>query len=517
MELATIFTYDELRMRTIDDRLTRDQTAGPKMEPEIVTGFDCEFVDPICKDVQTDCSICLSILREPYIVQCCGNRFCRSCLERLQAGTATPMTPKVTPCPLCKQKIAAAMPDKQLERLLNEKHVFCSNKSRGCTWSGELVKLEVDHLNKNPTGQTPEELMKGCKYVQVLCYQCKRVTIERQEMVDHLEKKCPRRMAVCTYCKVHRAAYEDISRNHHPVCQQIPVPCPKGCGAKPLRKNIKTHVKNWCPKNPQPCPFHVVGCTKKLAGHQMEKHLSDWTVYEGHLSDMEKAVITLRKDICEKDSQIKTLQTSLDERDALRDLAKRKDEMIGNLKDNLETCEAERSRLEDQSKCNEQLVNTLRKELDHLNKTCTQNRRAAESTITSLFQEVTEKSKQIEELKKKNAHEQQAAKQNEIAELRKCNDALRKECAKLKMRTDLCKKENIGLREHIDSLKRENEKLNKAKGDLQRKVQNKEANADVLKRQIRELEQVVQSKENDLKWLYSKVAHREQDLLVDKN
>ena len=91
------------------------------MEPEIVAGYDCKFVDPVCKDIQTECSICLSILREPYIVQCCGNRFCRVCLVRLQAGAATP---KVTPCPLCKQKIAAAIPDKQLERLLNEKHVY---------------------------------------------------------------------------------------------------------------------------------------------------------------------------------------------------------------------------------------------------------------------------------------------------------------------------------------------------------------------------------------------------------
>ena len=477
-----------------------------------MTGYDCEFVDPVCKDVQTDCSICLLILREPYIVQCCGNRFCRSCLVALQAGAATP---KVTPCPLCKQKIVAAIPDKQLERLLNDKHVFCSNKSRGCTWSGELVKLEGEHLNKNPTDQALEELMEGCMYVQVLCYQCKRVTIERQEMADHLEKKCPRRMAVCTYCKVHRAAYEDISRSHHPVCRQIPVPCPKGCGAKPLRKNIESHVENWCPKNPQPCPFHVVGCTKKLAGHQMEKHLRDWVVYEGHLSNMEKTVAALRKDICEKDSQIKTLQMSLDERDAMRDLAERKDEMIGNLKGELETCEAERSRLEDQGKRNEQEVNTLRKELYHLNKVCAQNRRAAESTITSLFREVTEKSKQIEELKKKIAHEEQAAKQSGIAELRKCNDALRKECAKLQMRTSLCKKENTGLREHIGSLKRENEKLNVVKEDLQRKVQGKADYADTLKRQVRELQQqcqAIQSQKEDLE----RLDIQERDLLKRK-
>ncbi|MCG8620998.1 MAG: hypothetical protein MJE68_03205, partial [Proteobacteria bacterium] len=360
------------------------------------------------------------------------------------------------------------------------------------------------------------------------------MTIERQEMVDHLEKQCERRMAVCTYCKVHRAAYEDISQNHHPVCPQVPVPCPKGCGKKPLRKNIKTHVENWCLKNPQPCPFHVVGCTEKLPGHQMEKHLSDRAIYKDHLSNMEKTVTALRKDICEKDSQIKILQKSLDKRDAqvgdllseiekkeidMRKLTERKEEMIGNLKDELKMCEAQRSRLEDQGRRNEQVMNTLQKELSHLNEVCAQIRRATESKITSLFQEIAEKSKQIKMLLEKDAHEETVAKQlkNENAELRKCTDTLRKEYAKLKCSS---KKENADLQECISCLKRKNEelknlleaKISGMKGDLKRKVQSKADYADTLKRQVRELQQVVLSQKEDLKWL-TEMGKQERDSL----
>ena len=146
-------------------------------------GYDCEFVDTTCisEDVEIECSICLLILRQPYMVRCCGNRFCRTCLERLQEGAL-----KDTPCPLCKQKIAAAMPDRKLQRLLNEKQVYCSNKNRGCTWTGELGQLEVSHLNESPS---PDKLMDGCLYVQVLCSQCRRVEIERRTMTSYSHAK----------------------------------------------------------------------------------------------------------------------------------------------------------------------------------------------------------------------------------------------------------------------------------------------------------------------------------------
>ena len=205
-----------------------------------MAGYDCEFVDATPKDIQTECSICLQIPRQPYIVQCCGNRFCKSCLDRITESMSlvsrarpshvkrftceglareTTMSLVDAPCPLCKLNIIASIPDRQLERLLREKLVYCSNKSCGCTWTGELGQLEEDHLNATPPH---DKLMDGCLYVEVLCSQCQRMKVKRHAMENHMQKECPRRIAVCTYCKVHRAAYKDISRIHHPLCQYTP-------------------------------------------------------------------------------------------------------------------------------------------------------------------------------------------------------------------------------------------------------------------------------------------------------
>ena len=104
----------------------------------------------------------------------------------------------------------------------------------------------------------------------------------------------------------------------------------------------------------------------------MERHLTDWVIYEGHLSNMEKTIATLRKDIRERDAQIKTLQKNLNVKETqveelekkeldTRVLCECKDEMIGNLKDTLAAHESQRGRLGDQ----EQEIKALQEKLDY--------------------------------------------------------------------------------------------------------------------------------------------------------
>ena len=65
--------------------------------------------------------------------------------------------PQDAPCPLCKQKIATSIPDRQFEQLLKERLAYCSNKNSQCKSTGELGKFEASHL------------MNECPYTQVLC------------------------------------------------------------------------------------------------------------------------------------------------------------------------------------------------------------------------------------------------------------------------------------------------------------------------------------------------------------
>ena len=184
-------------------------------------------MEDIPKDLQSECSICLNVPCRP-IVSCCGNRFCHTCIEPIQRNTRK--------CPLCSNSFNS-MPDRQLERTLSEKMVYCSvndEKDRSCKWKGKLWALE-DHLKiyMHPS--------KG--HFGIQCCYCK-LFFSQSKVIDH-QKKCPARhikMYVLLRLKL-----------HYQQCPNFPVPCPNGCGADIPRKEILNHINEHC-------PFKDTGC-----------------------------------------------------------------------------------------------------------------------------------------------------------------------------------------------------------------------------------------------------------------
>ncbi len=67
-------------------------TRGPKNEG----GYDCEFVRPPPDYFQTECSVCLLVLRDAHLASCCGQNFCKECIERVQKDGKG--------CPLCNKE-----------------------------------------------------------------------------------------------------------------------------------------------------------------------------------------------------------------------------------------------------------------------------------------------------------------------------------------------------------------------------------------------------------------------------
>ena len=90
--------------------------------------------------LQMECPICFCVLKEPYLIDCCGNSFCRTCIEPIKGASK--------PCPLCNIRFTATMPDRRLQRTLNELQVYCCHKEAGCEWVGQLGGL-TQHLNIN--------------------------------------------------------------------------------------------------------------------------------------------------------------------------------------------------------------------------------------------------------------------------------------------------------------------------------------------------------------------------------
>ena len=85
------------------------QTVSNQME-EGSRGFECEFAAEKPPDiVQSECPVCLQVLREPYQVSCCGKSFCRACIE--------PIKDNKKPCPTCNKENFDAFHDKSCSSL----------------------------------------------------------------------------------------------------------------------------------------------------------------------------------------------------------------------------------------------------------------------------------------------------------------------------------------------------------------------------------------------------------------
>ena len=253
----------------------------------MASGYDCEFVDGPPKELHYECSICLMVLRQPCLVECCGHHFCKWCLDGVTKEKKT--------CPLCNQEELNSMRNKGLERVLNEKRVYCSNKKIGCEWSGELCQLD-SHLNESVNTASPKSDIKryldGCQFVEVRCKFCP-ATLKRNEMKKHLDE-CSNKPIQCKHCKNHTATPQDMTEKHEAVCPKFPVVCPNKCGATMHRRNVGKHVETTCPLSKLQCAYRHVGCEVVLTPKEMEKHAKSPLGVASHLDLMDKAYASLK-------------------------------------------------------------------------------------------------------------------------------------------------------------------------------------------------------------------------------
>ena len=120
-------------------------------------GFDCEFVERPPSAFQVDCPVCMQVLREPYQVTCCGKSYCRECIERVKEAYGK--------CSTCNSQNFDLFHNLGLEQSLYDFEVYCSHKSKGCEWRGELRELDK-HLNSEPP---TDKSLEGCPFTVIKC------------------------------------------------------------------------------------------------------------------------------------------------------------------------------------------------------------------------------------------------------------------------------------------------------------------------------------------------------------
>ena len=229
----------------------RDSTSVPAASFES-GGYDYDFVENPSEDM--NCSICLSVLRDPHLTNCCGNHFCRSCITRIKDDGK--------PCPLCQEKHFTTMLNKSISRKVKELTIHCPNKSEGCEWTGAIRDVE-SHLDRED----------GCGYMAVKCVQCNE-SYTRITLTDHQKWDCPYRPYACDYCG-HKDTMKAITEDHWPVCEEYPIRCPNECECTESlkRKDLDIHVKANCPLQVVSCEFLFAGCDAQIVRQDLSAHM----------------------------------------------------------------------------------------------------------------------------------------------------------------------------------------------------------------------------------------------------
>ena len=115
-------------------------------------GYDCKFLDP---DVASEynCSICLSVSRDPQQTKCCGSTFCLYCIQQALASSKGPN------CPNCNSELVELIPDKAQRQKINKLKVHCPIE--GCLCIVELADVEahrrVPHPVSPPANREPRQ------------------------------------------------------------------------------------------------------------------------------------------------------------------------------------------------------------------------------------------------------------------------------------------------------------------------------------------------------------------------
>ena len=228
-------------------------------------GYDCELVDPPSpKVMQTECSVCLQILKEPCLISCCGHKFCRDCIEQVEKNGK--------PCPLCNEPGFTFLKDRGLERSLKDLEARCTYKKEGCEWIGKLGDLD-EHLNQDPFH---ENQLNGCQFVEVECtYKCGE-WFQRRYIATHKTQQCKKRAYSCDYCRDYHSTFEDVTEVHHPQCGKYQIACPNDCDVYLVqREDMNTHLLEVCPLTKIECPFRYAGCEMQSLRKDMPEHVKE--------------------------------------------------------------------------------------------------------------------------------------------------------------------------------------------------------------------------------------------------
>ena len=199
----------------------RKSTSSAKYDGKI-----CNFETPF--QTRLICKICNSVLKDPHLAKCCGEKFCYSCIQNLDKKSKKGLSV----CPNCRS-LLRHVEEKELKSEVNSLKVCCSNM--GCPWKDELSSY-----------------------------------------VKHLEE-CSHRIVECEHCRVE---YKFMTyQNHLTECGKMPIACPNNCGEMIFRESMTGH-RQECKLELVKCKHSKEGCKEMIRRKDLKEHLKDHVIYK---------------------------------------------------------------------------------------------------------------------------------------------------------------------------------------------------------------------------------------------
>ena len=339
-------------------------------------GYEYEFVDQVPEDYF--CKLCKHVAREPNITTCCGEVFCKACLDVIIQDKK--------PCPNCESNdIKALGLQVKYQRKILALEVRCTMKDRGCPWTGQLQHLDA-HLDV-ATGD--------CQYVDVECpMKCVQRVLKRY--VDtHLANECPNRDYRCPHCNF--ANKYHVVSEHFDVCPYYPLACPNRCGATFERDDLPDHMK-MCRLEEVQCVFDNAGCQAKFIRENEDEHMEQNT--QKHLALMPAATQDFERKLQEQQEAFeKKLEQQKEENDErmqqlggqLQEQLKQKDEQIKQVEQKLDTQNQEfKERLGGQQKEFQETLQQKHEQIKKVEHTFLEKMKEKDKQIESLQSEIQE-------------------------------------------------------------------------------------------------------------------------------
>lgn len=243
-------------------------------QPQQMAFFKLTFHSPVSKDIL--CSLCSELMRDPVHTNCCESYFCQECITRVQGIKR--------PCPKCYEVKFDVIHDNKSRAMrgkINALRVYCPMSKSGCKWIGPLEGLD-HHLKYGDT-----TIGSGaCQFLAVECPNKCGTHVPRGEIPKHLRDRCSFRKVSCPFCGF-TDTHDHMTCVHYSICALYPVECPNGCKMPRVqRREVKDHMENKCPLRKIKCQFSYAGCQSEFKLTDESKHMEEKISY--HLSLLSK-------------------------------------------------------------------------------------------------------------------------------------------------------------------------------------------------------------------------------------